>query len=198
MLATMWADLESFAELKGSRLRTPGRVIDVVMYPGVMAVLLYRLSHVCHYAGLRPFSRLLYILNYILFGVDLAPAARIGPGLALPHPTGVAVANGSVLGRKVRLMKGVTLGGAATEDPHIDGFPSIGDEAYILDGAKLFGPIHIGSHAVIGSGCMVTRSVPDGAVMVASAGRIIRYREGFGPPRREMSPESANVSESTG
>src|SRR5690348_5116154 len=83
------ADLEAFAELKGVRLSSPLGLVNVLLHPGVMAVLIFRLASFCHRYYLRPISRLLYILNVILFGVELMPSARIGPGLAMPHPVGV-------------------------------------------------------------------------------------------------------------
>jgi serine O-acetyltransferase len=84
------------------------------------------------------------------------------------------VGAGSRLGRNVLLLKGVTLGTAAAENPREDGFPTIGDDCKILDGAKLLGPIQVGDSAVIGANALLMRSVPAGAVVAASPGRVVR------------------------
>lgn len=179
--ATVWADMECFAELKGARLASVGGFLDVLMFPGVLAVLLFRLSALCHHAGLRPFSRLLYILNLMLFGVDIAPGAEVGPGLALPHPVGVAIAPGARLGRKVRLFQGVSVGGVSYEERSRDGFPTVGNECWIFASSLVLGPVTIGDHALISAGAIVTRPVPPGGVMVGNPARLVRYRDGFQP-----------------
>lgn len=186
LLGTIRADLESFAELRGKKLHSPLALLDVLFFPGVLAVLLFRLAGAFHRVRLRPISRLLYILNLVLFGVDLAPSAEVGPGLALPHPNGVAIAPATRIGRKVRLFQQVSVGGVSYEDPTRDGFPTVGDECWIFAGAKVLGPIHIGDRAMVASNALVIRSVPAGAVVVGNPARVVRYREGApAAPRTE-------------
>ncbi len=84
------ADLASMADLKQARWPSVTGLVDILLLPGTWAVLLFRASGALHRAGLRPFSRLVYFLNCVVFGADLAPSAEVGPGLALPHPVGVA------------------------------------------------------------------------------------------------------------
>jgi len=186
VLGTIWADLESFAALRGQKLHSPLAVLDALFFPGVLAVLLFRLAGAFHRVRLRPISRLLYILDLVLFGVDLAPSAEVGAGLALPHPNGVAIAPATRIGRKVRLFQQVSVGGVSYEDPTRDGFPTVGDECWIFAGAKVLGPIHIGDRAMVASNALVIRSVPAGAVVVGNPARVVRYREGApGAPRTE-------------
>jgi serine O-acetyltransferase len=168
------ADFRGFRALDTVRPPTVARQLDVLSLPGFWAVVLFRLSVASHRAGLSPLARLLYFANLVLFGADLSPRAVAGPGLAIPHPVGVGVGAGSRLGRNVLLLKGVTLGTAAAENPKEDGFPTIGDECKILDGAKLLGPIQVGDRAVIGANALLMRSVPAGAVVAASPGRVVR------------------------
>jgi len=141
-----------------------------------MAVLLFRLAASCHRARLRPISRLLYIWNLMLFGVDIAPQARVGPGLVLPHPVGVAIQGNVCIGRNARVFQGVSIGGAASEDPSRDGFPTIGDNCWIFAGAKVLGPVTIGDAALIAVDALVVRSVPAGAVAAGNPARVVRYR----------------------
>src|SRR5262249_21443654 len=84
--AMVRSDLEAVARLKGVPFPSLGALADILMLPGTWAVLLFRTAHALHHSGLRPFSRILYFANVVLFGADLAPGARIGPGLAIAHP----------------------------------------------------------------------------------------------------------------
>jgi serine O-acetyltransferase len=192
---TIAADFASFAELRGKKLTSPLAVLDAFFFPGVLAVLLFRLAGAFHRAGLRPISRLLYILDLVLFGVDLAPSAEVGPGLALPHPNGVAIAPDTRIGRKVRLFQQVSVGGVSFEDPTRDGFPTVGDECWIFAGAKVLGPIHIGDRAMVASNALVIRSVPAGAVVVGNPARVVRYREGAPAPLRTEAEAKIAIGE---
>jgi len=169
-------DISSFAELKGVNPRTPSGLIDVLLFPGMMAVLLFRVSGFFHHRGVRPLSRLLYILNLILFGVDLAPGAEVGPGLALPHPVGVAIAPATRIGRRVRLFQQVSVGGGSYEARELDGFPTVGDRCWIFAGAKVLGPVHLGDDSMVAANALVIRSVPAQAVVVGNPARVVRYR----------------------
>jgi serine O-acetyltransferase len=177
---TVWGDLQGFAALKGVKLGTTWGLLDVLLFPGVMAVLLFRVSSLFHQMHLRPVSRLLYILNVMLFGADIAPGARIGPGFTVPHPVGVTIGGPVVMGRDVHIFVGVGIGGGASlDDPH--GFPTIGDRVWIFAGAMVFGNIVIGQDAQISANSFVRTSVPPGAIMVGNPARLVTYRPGYGP-----------------
>ena len=175
------------AELKQVPFPSLRGLVDVLLLPGAWAVLLFRVSSSLHNAGLRPLSRLLYFLNVVLFGVDLAPSAVVGPGLALPHPIGVAFSP-VVIGRRVRLMGGVRLGGGGFEEEQRDGFPTICDEAYIFDGAKVFGPVTVGSRTVVGTNSVVSRDLPPNAIALGHPARVVRYRDDPDPLSESTSP----------
>lgn len=181
------ADLRGMATLKGVRLSSPSGLADVLMLPGTLAVLLFRLSSVFHDAGMRPLSRLLYLLNLVLFGADLAPGTEVGPGLVIPHPVGVGFAKETRIGKDVHLVMGAALGGGRDwrEDPTQDGFPVVGDGCWISAGAKVLGRIDIGAHALIGPNALVMRSVPAGAIAYGNPARVIGYRKGFEPPAKD-------------
>jgi serine O-acetyltransferase len=182
LFATIHADLESFAELLGRPLTSPMAYVNTLMFPGVMSVILFRLAGWFHRHRLRPISRLLYILNVVLFSADLAPGAEVGPGLAIPHPVGVGLAADAHLGEKVRLFMGVLVAGGANEDPSRDGFPTIGNRCYIFSHSLVMGPVQIGDDAIIGANSLVLSSVPPGAIATGSPARFSRYRKGYEPP----------------
>jgi serine O-acetyltransferase len=164
------------AELKKARWPSALGLIDIVMLPGTWAVFLFRISTELHRLRLRPLSRIVYFVNCVVFGVDLAPSARVGPGLALPHPVGVAFGEVRV-GQRARLMGGVRLGGAGAEDPDQDGFPTLGDDCYLFDGAKVFGSVVVGDRVVIGTNAVVSRDLPSNVVVLGNPARVVRHRD---------------------
>jgi len=169
-------DLATMAVMKEADYPSLGGLVDILALPGTWAVLLFRLAGALHRAGLRPLSRLVYFANCVLFGADLAPTAVVQPGLALPHPVGVAVSPGWI-GRNVRLMGGVRIGGGAYDNQHRDGLPTIGDGCFILDGAKLFGPVVVGANTIVGTNAVVTRDLPPNVIAVGHPARVVRQRE---------------------
>lgn len=170
--AVIWADLNSFAELKGSSLRSPLTLINVLLYPGVMAVIVFRLASFFHRWYLRPFSRLLYILNLVLFGAEMMPSAKVGPGFAMPHPVGVGLGGGVRMGRNVRMFGLVRLGGQFGTN----GQPTVGDDCWLLDGAKIFGGVTIGDRSVVGADSLVLDSIPSDVIAAGRPARVIRSR----------------------
>jgi serine O-acetyltransferase len=111
-----------------------------------------------------------------MFGVDIAPTVTIGPGLAIPHPVGLVIGDPARLGARVRLMSGVTIGGGGFEDPTTDGMPTIGDDCWLFDGAKVFGPITVGERVVIGANSMVIHDVPPNVFVAGNPAKIKRDR----------------------
>jgi serine O-acetyltransferase len=165
------------AELKKARWPSVTGLVDILLLPGTWAVLLFRISGALHRAGVRPLSRLVYFLNCVLFGADLAPSAVVGPGLALPHPVGVAFSPVHI-GRRARLMGGVRLGGGGYDDPTRDGLPTLGDDCYVFDGAKVFGSVNIGDRVVVGTNSVVSRDIPSDVIVVGNPARVVKHRTG--------------------
>ncbi len=188
-------DLASIAELKHVPFPSVVGSVDVLLLPGTWAVLLFRLSSFFHRLGLRPLSRIVFFANVVLFGADLAPSAEVQPGLALPHPVGVAFGNVR-LGWRVRLMGGVRLGGGGFEDPMRDGFPTLGDDTWIFDGAKIFGPVVIGDRSVVGTNAVVTRSLPAASIALGNPARVVGFR-GEAASRDGARPSDVALPEAT-
>jgi serine O-acetyltransferase len=185
LLGTIRADMKAYADFVGKPLRTPGHFVDVLMIPGVMSVILFRLTTYCHDAGLRPFSRILYFMNVVLFGSSLPPSAEVGPGLVIPHPVGMGFSSNVKIGSNVTLFAGSLIGAAGYEDRSKDGLPTIGDGAFIFTRAQVVGPVNVGNDAIIGANAVVMKDIPPGAIVLGAPGRVVRYREGFGPKTAE-------------
>ena len=176
------ADYEALVALERIRPHSLRRQLDVLAQPGFWAVLNFRFSVACHRAGLIPLARLLFLWNLFVFGTEMAPRARVGPGLAVPHPICTGFSGATRIGRNVVLLTGAHLGVGGYDEPGRDGYPTIGDGCRIMDGAKVLGPVEIGPGAVIGANALVMRSIPAGAIVVSPPARVVRIQSPDAPP----------------
>ena len=143
-------------------------------YPGLHAILTYRLAHCLWQKDFRTTARVLSAIGRFLTGVDIHPAARIGKNLFIDHATGVVIGETAEIGDDVTLYHGVTLGGTSTSQGKRH--PTLGDRVIVGAGAKLLGPIVIGNDARIGSNAVVLKNVPEAATAVGVPAQIVRCR----------------------
>jgi serine O-acetyltransferase len=141
-------------------------------WPGVHALLAHRLAHRLWHAGVPLLPRLIATLSRSLTGVEIHPAARIGPGLYIDHGMGVVIGETAEIGASVTIYQGVTLGGTgfATGKRH----PTVQDNVTIGSGAKLLGPITVGHGSKIGAGSVVIHDVPPNCTVVGNPGHPVR------------------------
>jgi serine O-acetyltransferase len=111
-------------------------------------------------------------LTRSLTGIEIHPAAEIGPGLFIDHGMGVVIGETAKLGEDVTIYQGVTLGGTgfATGKRH----PTVEDRVTIGSGAKLLGPIIVGHGAKIGANTVVIHDVPPNSTVVGIPGHPVR------------------------
>lgn len=184
LLAALRADAAELSTVKGSTARGVGMWLDVLTLPGFWCVALWRVGNALHERGLRPLSRLTYFLTMVLFGADLPAGAVVGPGVVVPHPIGVAMASDVVIGSRCRIMGQVRIGGSGQGGRR--GHPSVGDDVWLLDSAKVFGPVHIGSGSVLGTSVVVSQDIEPGMlVLLSRAATELRIR-----PRRDTATPS--------
>lgn len=107
------------------------------------------------------------------YGCYLSPSAQIGPGLALPHPNGIVIGEGAVIGAGCTIYHQVTLGGRRLGDQSRGAYPQIGDNVVIFAGAKLIGQITIGDGATIGANAVVLQDVPARRTAVGVPARVL-------------------------
>jgi serine O-acetyltransferase len=143
----------------------------VLCYPGVHAIWGHRVSRWLWRRRVRLLARLSAELTRILTGVEIHPAATLGPGLFIDHATGVVIGETAEIGADVTIYQGVTLGGTSTETGKRH--PTVGDRVIIGSGAKVLGPITIGDDSRIGANAVVVKAVPPGSVVVGVPGQVI-------------------------
>jgi serine O-acetyltransferase len=139
----------------------------IFCYPGLLAILHYRLAHRLHLLGVPLLPRMITEHAHSLTGIDIHPGATIGEKLFMDHGTGVVVGETCVIGSNVRIYQGVTLGAKSfpldENGRPIKAFarhPIIEDDVVIYAGATILGRVTIGQGSVIGGNVWLTRSVP--------------------------------------
>jgi serine O-acetyltransferase len=103
--------------------------------------------------------------------VDIHPGATVGPGLFIDHALGVVIGETAVVGADVTIYQGVTLGGTSLERGKRH--PTVEDRVTIGAGAKVLGPVTVGSGSRIGANAVVVRDVPPDSVVVGVPGQVI-------------------------
>jgi serine O-acetyltransferase len=142
----------------------------VACYPGVLAVAHYRLAHELHLLGALLVPRMMTELAHGQTGIDIHPGATIGESFFIDHGTGVVIGETAVIGRRVRMYQGVTLGAlsfpADERGNPLKGrprHPIVEDDVILYAGATILGRVTIGRGSVIGGGVWLTTSVPPGS-----------------------------------
>jgi serine O-acetyltransferase len=156
------------------------RSVDEVLlcYPGVLAMIHYRLAHHLYGLGLPLLARIISELAHAATGIDIHPGAKIGAGFFIDHGTGVVIGETAVIGQRVRLYQAVTLG-AKRFPTNADGtlqkglprHPIVEDDVVIYAGATVLGRITLGKGAIIGGNVWLTHDVAPGARVAQAASR---------------------------
>jgi serine O-acetyltransferase len=143
----------------------------VLCYPGLHAVWGHRLSHWMWAHRLKLAARAISAFVCTLTGVDIHPAATVGPGLFIDHATGVVIGETAEIGADVTIYQGVTLGGTSLEA--VKRHPTVEDRVTIGAGAKLLGAITVGHDSRIGANAVVVHDVPSNSIVVGVPGQVI-------------------------
>ncbi|MFC1851204.1 serine O-acetyltransferase EpsC [candidate division CSSED10-310 bacterium] len=165
--------------------RSPGEVI--FSYPGFNAILSYRLAHELYKLDVPIIPRMITEQAHSQTGIDIHPGATIGGSFFIDHGTGVVIGETSVVGNKVSLYQGVTLGAKnfpLDQNNHpqkgLPRHPIIEDDVIIYSGATLLGRITIGKGSVIGGNVWLTHSVSPGMKITQNKPRQEYYAAGAG------------------
>ena len=143
----------------------------VLTYPGVKAVFFHQIAHFFCFAKFDLFARIISQFSRFLTGIEIHPKAKIGKNLFIDHGMGVVIGETSEIGDNVTIYHMVTLGGIS---PSIDSsnqrdvkrHPTLKNNVVVGSGAQVLGPVVVGENAKIGANAVVTKDVPENAVMV--------------------------------
>lgn len=167
------------------------RLEVLLVYPGVHAIMAYRLSHRLWKTNLRLLARILSHLAKIMTGVEIHPGATIGKRVFIDHATGVVIGETAEIGDDVTLYQGVTLGGTSLTKGKRH--PILGNGVIVGSGAQVLGPISVGDNARIGANAVVLSDVPADTTVVGIPARQVVERTkhekefcAYGIPENDM------------
>ena len=143
----------------------------ILTYPGVKAVFFHRIANFFNVSKLDLIARIISQFSRFLTGIEIHPGAKIGKNLFIDHGMGVVIGETSEIGDNVTIYHMATLGGIApsinsNDQRNIKRHPTIEDDVVIGSGAQVLGPVTVGRCAKIGANAVITKDVPEKAVMV--------------------------------
>jgi serine O-acetyltransferase len=147
----------------------------VLFYPGFHALVAHRMAHRLWQANFKLLAWAVAQVARALTGIEIHPAAKIGPRLFIDHGMGVVIGETTEIGADVTLYHGVTLGGVSLEKGKRH--PTVGDGVIIGCGAKVLGAITIGQYALVGSNAVVTKDVEARTVVAGIPAKAIHVHE---------------------
>ena len=143
----------------------------ILTYPGVKAVFFHKIANFFAIAKFDLIARIISQFSRFLTGIEIHPRAKIGKNLFIDHGMGVVIGETSEIGDNVTIYHMVTLGGISPSINSNDQrgskrHPTLMDNVVVGSGAQVLGPVVVGKNAKIGANAVVTKDVPENAVMV--------------------------------
>ena len=143
----------------------------ILTYPGVKAIFFHQIAHFFCLAKFDLVARIISQFSRFLTGIEIHPRANIGKNLFIDHGMGVVIGETSQIGNNVTIYHMVTLGGISpsvnsNEQRLTKRHPTLKDNVVVGSGAQILGPVTIGANSKIGANAVVTKDVPENAVMV--------------------------------
>ena len=153
----------------------------ILTYPGVKAIFFHRMANFFSKAGFALIARIISQFSRFLTGIEIHPAANIGKNLFIDHGMGVVIGETSEIEDNVTLYHSVTLGGISPsinsgEQRGVKRHPTLKNNVVVGSGAQILGPVIVGEFAKIGANAVVTRNVPEHAIMVGVPAKNIKTK----------------------
>jgi serine O-acetyltransferase len=173
MASTTWERIKEDVRVVFDRDPAARSTLEIVLtYPGVHALLFYRVAHWLWRRDVKLPARFIANIGRFVTGIDIHPGATIGRRLFIDHGMGVVIGETADVGDDVTLYQGVTLGGTSLSKGKRH--PTIEDRVIITTGATVLGPVTIGAESRIGAGSVVIHPVPPRSTVVGIPGRVVR------------------------
>ncbi len=175
LIKVMLISVIFYADIRAAQKRDPAAksfMEIILLYPGLHALIYYRLAHCLYQTHLFFLARLLSQIARFSTGIEIHPGAKIGKRFFIDHGLGVVIGETAIVGDDVLLYQGTTLGGTGI----VKGkrHPTVGNNVVIGAGAKVLGNITIGDNSYIGANAVVVKDVPPNSTVVGVPGRITK------------------------
>ena len=143
----------------------------ILTYPGIKAVFFHKIANFFYLAKFDLIARFISQLSRFLTGIEIHPGAKIGKNLFIDHGMGVVIGETSEIGDNVTIYHMATLGGISPsinsdEQRNLKRHPTLENNVVIGSGAQVLGPVTVGKNAKVGANAVITKDVPENAVMV--------------------------------
>lgn len=152
----------------------------LLLYPGVKALIYYRIAHFFYKIKLKFISRCISTWARFWTGIEIHAGAKIGKNLFIDHGHGVVIGETTIIGDNCTIYQGVTLGGTGKECHKRH--PTLGNNVVVGAGAKVLGNIEIGDYCKVGANSVVLKNVPPHCTVVG-VGRIITTHKVYANPK---------------
>jgi len=159
----------------------------ILTSPPLLVILIYRIRNYLYYTDCkfavvtvvkRIFSFVFSIIGnfmHLIAGIELPPATKLGKGLYIPHAGGIVISEEAEIGDYCTISHGVTIGQAGNSEKY--GVPKLGSKVFVGVGAVIIGKISVGNKSVIGANAVVTKDVPDFAIVGGIPAKLISYND---------------------
>lgn len=161
-------DIQRYFELCNVQKKdiTTIMVLIYFFHPRLMPIGLYRASSWLYQNQFKIFGKIISMLNFFLFGIEIAAQTEIKEGLFFPHTFGIVI-GASHIGKNATIYQGVTLGAKTLDMTYNQNTrPKIGDNVTIGAGAKLLGNLTVGDNCVIGANAVATKDIPANSIAI--------------------------------
>ena len=143
----------------------------ILTYPGVKAIFFHKIANFFATAKFDLIARIISQFSRFMTGIEIHPKAKIGKNLFIDHGMGVVIGETSDIADNVTIYHMVTLGGISpsinsNDQREVKRHPTLHDNVVVGSGAQILGPVIVGKNAKIGANAVVTKNVPENAVMV--------------------------------
>ena len=168
---TVMSRLGTYLDSIRARDPAPHSRLEILTYPGVLALGMHRIAHRLYRARLFLLARMVNHTSRFLTAIDIHPGAKIGKNFFIDHGF-VVIGETAEIGDDCTIYQGVTLGGTSLYKG-AKRHPTLGKGVVVSAGAKVLGGFVIGDGARVGSNAVVLKPVPPGATAVGIPARII-------------------------
>ena len=172
----------------------------ILTYPGAKAVFFHRIANFFAIAKFNLIARIISQFSRFLTGIEIHPNAKIGKNLFIDHGMGVVIGETSEIGDNVTIYHMVTLGGISPsinsdDQRNTKRHPTLMDNVVVGSGAQILGPVIIGKNAKVGANAVITKNVPDNAVMIGIPARNVGTTSGEFKPYAVTEDSKENDNE---